>query len=132
MKKTHLILGLLFFIFFLGTGQYMHFRLQEAFAAKDSLRYSVRANHIYILLVALLNIVLGLYVVPRPGGWRRVLQNLGSGSIVVSMVLVSLAFFLDTAQPNRPFTSYGLFLVLAGVIFHFISGARSQRCEREH
>ncbi len=121
MKRIHLIVGLFFILFFLGTGMHMRLHLQESYAVNPAYRYASRANHIYILLVALVNLGLGLYMTPREGRWRRTCQNLGSSFVLLSMAILSAAFFLDTANPHRPFTGWGLYFIFAGVLLHLIA-----------
>ena len=75
MKNTHLIFGLLLVFVFLLTGQYMEYVHNRTLT--DGVRVLYRSRHIYLLLNALINITLGLYVQYAVTGWRRSLQLIG-------------------------------------------------------
>ncbi len=79
MRRLHLILGLAAVLAFLLTGQILshHHPKMELLSAEVRMMYLSR--HIYPLGAALVNIALGLYLSVRPAGWRRILQQLGSG-----------------------------------------------------
>src|SRR5262245_24213124 len=62
LRRAHLIAGLAALVIFPLTGAYMRFYLADEFAASDRLRFSFRANHIYILLSSLIHISLGAYL----------------------------------------------------------------------
>ena len=62
LKKVHLIVGLIALVIFPLTGGYMRIYLTDEFAASDRLRFSMRANHIYILFSSLIHISLGSYL----------------------------------------------------------------------
>lgn len=57
LKRINLIFGLLLFIVFLGTGYYMAEYFRPEHMDNLVMRMQIRANHIYILFIALLNIV---------------------------------------------------------------------------
>jgi len=82
-----------------------------------------RSRHIYILLCALINLGLGIYVVLSKQVWRKILQISGSGFILTASILFVTAFFLETRQLDwkSNFARYGIYIVTAGVIFHFIA-----------
>jgi len=69
------IFGLLLVFVFLLTGQYMEYVHNRTLT--DGVRVLYRSRHIYLLLNALINITLGLYVQYAVTGWRRSLQLIG-------------------------------------------------------
>ena len=79
------------------------------------------SRHIYLLAGALVNTVLGLYLQLLPSGWRRILQIAGSILILISVILLALAFLEEPplGLPGRGWRSYiGLIAVFAGVMTH--------------
>lgn len=61
MKRIHFIFGLLVFIVFLLTGQYMDKVHNHLDGIEDGVRLLYRTRHIFILMASLIHIVLGLY-----------------------------------------------------------------------
>jgi len=93
------------------------------------LRMMYVSRHIYLLGGALVNVALGLYLQTQPAIWRRVLQHLGSMLILVSPVLLVLAFLAEPALgvAGRGWRTYfGLIGLFAGVMTHLVAhlGAR--------
>lgn len=120
LQRLHRTAGLLTVLIFLVTGWYMRMHFPEAYEATEVIRYQYRANHVYILFCGLINIALGLYGVVQTGGWKKVVQIVGSWLLLVSPVLLILAFFLEPvkAVPLRPLTFFGVVAALAGVGLH--------------
>src|SRR6185369_1166247 len=93
MKRLHLILGLSVIVIFLLTGQYMEYIHNRILP--DGTRMLYRSRHIYLLLSGLLNLILGIYFVPQPRGWRRTVQIAGTILIVLSPAILLAGFFSD-------------------------------------
>lgn len=129
MRTAHTFLGLAFVAVFLGTGAYMRLRFPDAYLGDAGMRLMFRSAHVYILLAALLNLVLGAYL--RVGEQRLLarMQHLGSFSILFSPAAFTLAFFLEPspARLDRPYSFVGLVLALLGALLHAIAGYRSHR-----
>ena len=88
LKRVHLIAGLVALVIFPLTGAYMRIYLADEFAASDRLRFSLRANHIYILLSSLIHISLGAYLrVSAKKRWAN-LQTAASLLLLISTTLV--------------------------------------------
>ncbi len=119
LKKVHLIAGLIALVIFPLTGAYMRFYLADEFAASDRFRFSMRANHIYILLSALIHISLGSYLrVSAKQRWAR-LQIAASLALFVSTPLVIAAFFTEPKMGiERPATLLAMALALGGTLLH--------------
>src|SRR5215470_13079119 len=95
LKKAHLIVGLIALVIFPLTGAYMRFYLADEFAANDRFRFSMRANHIYILLSSLIHISLGSYLRVSAKQRRANLQTAASLLLLISTTLVIAAFFAE-------------------------------------
>jgi len=91
MKRVHFILGITLVVVFLLTGQYMEYVHNRELP--DGARVLYRSRHIYILLNALINISLGLYLRYLPGGWRRSFQLIGSILIMIAPAFLLAGFF---------------------------------------
>ena len=126
MKKLHLIYGLAMVVLFLLTGQYMEYVHNRQLP--DGARLLYRSRHIYLLLNALINISLGLYVQYSSGGWRRTLQIIGSVLIIVAPVFLLSGFFYEPRRgvEHTTIAPYGIFATAIGVTIHLISHARKR------
>ena len=74
LRWTHLIFGLVLFIVFTQTGEYMRVDFPDKDAISQELRILMRSRHIYILFSALIHLALGVYLQMRPGTARKLLQ----------------------------------------------------------
>lgn len=125
IRNAHYLVGALTLILFIISGQYMGLRYQgfaapELYGHNEAVRYLFRANHIYLLLPALINLLLGSYLALSPRRGRRVVQYIGSGLLFVSTILLLAAFVIEPPQPSpdRPLSYYGLIAVLGGTLLH--------------
>jgi hypothetical protein len=50
-RMLHLLVGVLVLVVFLLTGYYMRFHLHHLMEENERLRFSMRGNHIYILMI---------------------------------------------------------------------------------
>ena len=126
IKRLHLIFGLLIFVVFLLTGQYMD-RVQHHLAEMpDATRLLYRSRHIYILMAGLINLVLGVYFARRNGAVQRWIQVTGSLLLGIGTLLLVRAFMTEphTGILVTPFTHWGMYLVLGGVILHVLSAIK--------
>jgi len=120
VNRTHLLVGLAGLAAFLLTGQYMDRWLSHLDGMPDGPRALYRSGHIYILFSALLNLVLGVYVVTSAGRTSRWLQYVGSALLVGGLGLFVYGFFAETplALVERPVTREAIVWSLGGVLFH--------------
>ncbi len=121
-RTVHLAVGFFVIAIFLLTGYHMKFHIHELMEANDRFRFSLRGNHIYILLLALLNLSLGTYMKVSQIIWRASLQLVGSLMILTATMLVIAAFFFENKELlERPLTLMTIILALAGTVLHVIS-----------
>jgi Na+/melibiose symporter-like transporter len=123
MRFLHLIVGGIAFVVFLSTGGYMQNRFPDIYQGNEVIRMMFRANHVYILLAALLNLGIGCYLVVRAAGWRRRLQWLGSLLILICTGLLVAAFYQEPMRGSfeRPLTTGGIFFLFLGTLLHALS-----------
>ncbi|MGD9588544.1 MAG: hypothetical protein AB7Q37_04310 [Pyrinomonadaceae bacterium] len=124
MKWFHLIFGLLLFVVFLITGQFMRADFPDKEAIGQDLRLLMRSRHIYILFNALIHISLGVYLQTRPARWQKAFQFAGSAVLVAASVFLVVAWRSETyeLQQFSGLSREGIYLSLAGVILHLIGG----------
>ena len=87
----------------------------------DATRLMYRSRHIYILASGLVNLMLGLYLPQRPEGWRGIVRNVGSGLLLISPVLLILAFVIEPERGFRPemwCSVAGLYALFGGGMAH--------------
>jgi hypothetical protein len=95
----------------------------------DAHRLLFRSTHIYLLLAAVANTLVGLHLTRSPAGWRRGCQLAGSLAILATPALFLAAFCTEPwlSGMARPWTQLGAFMALGGVIFEAISAVGSGR-----
>src|SRR4051794_34412077 len=98
MSYVHLVFGILLFVVFTITGQYMRADFPEKDAIPPEFRILMRSRHIYILFSSLIHIGLGLYMQMRPLVVQKILQISGSGVLFYSSVMLVWAFVVETYQ----------------------------------
>lgn len=115
----HLIVGLVSIIGFVISGKYLS--SNEALVNSDevSLHALYRANHIYILFASIVNLILGFSIAKYNNPRFIYFLYLGSFALVLSTIILGIAFYIEPAQNSldRPITANSLFLFLGGSIF---------------
>lgn len=126
-RTIHLVVGVFVLAVFLLTGYHMRFHIHHLMEADERLRFSLRGNHIYILLLGLLNLGLGAYLRVSQTVWRAYLQLVGSLMILTATGLVIVAFFFENkASLDRPFTLLTMILALTGTMLHAVSNIQKK------
>lgn len=126
-RTIHLVVGFFVIAVFLLTGYHMRFHIHHLMEVNDRLRFSLRGNHIYILLLGLLNLSLGAYLKVSQTIWRAYLQLVGSLMILAATGLVIVAFFFENKEAlERPFTLLAIILALAGTMLHVVSSVQKK------
>ena len=132
MRWVHLIFGLILFIVFTQTGSFMRVDFPDKDVIPQEFRMLMRSRHIYILFSALIHIVLGIYLRRPIEKGREVVQYIASTILILSSVLLVVAFFTETYY-DRSFSDisrYGIYASLVGVVLHMIGGLTWQRPDR--
>jgi hypothetical protein len=126
MKRIHFVFGLVLVLVFLLTGQYMEYVHNRTLP--DGVRVLYRSRHIYLLLNALINITLGLYVQYAPSGWRRSLEIIGSVLIILAPAFLLAGFFYEPPRgANQTIIApYGIFATAIGILLHLVSAIRKR------
>jgi len=127
MKRIHFVFGLVLVLVFLLTGQYMEYVHNRTLP--DGVRVLYRSRHIYLLLNALINITLGLYVQYAPSGWRRSLEIIGSVLIIVAPAFLLAGFFYEPTRgaDQTIIAPYGIFATAIGILLHLVSAIRKRK-----
>lgn len=127
-RRLHATAGILCFIVFVLSGQYMDIALNHLDGMPDGPRLMYRSAHIYMLFTGLLNLVLGTYLTAKTGPQARVLQTAGSVIMLLLPVLMTISFFLESRDMMlaRPIASIAIYLALGGVAVHFFSAYMEQ------
>lgn len=117
MKKINWYGGLFLLVLFALTGQYLRGVTIPAEHNESLFRMMLRANHIYILFVGLVNIL-----VSRCAFNTRVFQNLAQSFFVMCGVFVVFAFLLETDGDleHRMFSFLTGITALIGILFLII------------
>ena len=123
INMIHTVTGFLFLLIFLATGQYMASLFPGLYEGNGVIRVLYRANHIYLLLAALINLVLGIYLIQHVKNDRKYLQWFASILIVISPVLLLYGFFYESTSTEleRPATFWGVVLMLSGVLLNVLA-----------
>jgi hypothetical protein len=139
LRNTHFIIGAITLMLFIVSGQYMGLRFQgftdpELYNHNEVVRYLYRANHIYLLLPAFINLLLGSYLTLGKERWHRTMQYIGSTLLFVATILLLAAFIIEPPQasPERPWTYFGLIAAFAGALLHLRFPNKNQDLSRRH
>jgi hypothetical protein len=127
VKRFHLIFGLLLFIGFVLTGQYMDKWHDHLRGMSDGPRMLYRSRHIYILLAGMLHLGIGAYFKYQLDNIRRILQIGGSLLITIASLLFIYAFFEEPAMTNlyTPYSRKGIFILVGGTALHVFANLKS-------
>ncbi len=122
-RRLHLIVGLAAVGAFLVSGQYMRAHFPEAYLGNESIRYLLRANHIYILMSGLINLLAALVVKPVGSAWRVAVSWASTAVLLTAPGLLAAGFWIEavSGMAIRRFTFYGVVSLIAGVVLAHIS-----------
>ena len=118
LPRLHFWVGVLGLLAFLATGLYMHHVLNHLDGMADGPRLLFRSAHIYLMLSATLNLVMGVYRVPTARRMHPLLHYIVSTLILLSPWIMLAGFFIG-AQANtlsRPLIQIGLYTLFAVAI----------------
>jgi hypothetical protein len=115
LSRAHSIVGWLGFLAFLGSG--LHLLRPELASVSEVTRALSRANHLYLLAAALLNL-LAAKVGPAPGRLRGRLRIAGSFVLLPCVPVLAAAFWREPQLgfAGRQLTLLGNVLALAGTL----------------
>ena len=87
------------------------------------------SRHIYILANACVHLALAAYVRPLATQPSRTAQWLGSILLGISGLSLMIAFVIEAIakRPRTIASTYGLYLLLAGVLLHVVPALWSER-----
>lgn len=124
MAQAHLIFGVVAFLVFLITGQFMLADFPDKENMSQELRVLMRSRHIYILFGSFLHILLGLYIRVNETRWKKALQIAGSVFAFLSVIFLISGFISETyyLKTYTNASRFGIYSALAAIIFHFIGG----------
>jgi len=126
MARLHRVAGFLFAVVFALTGVFMRVTFPAAYGGDAGVRMMYRASHLYILLAALMNLLVGLYLPAEAAAGRGRLRAVGSFFLIAAPGLFTLAFFLEPAPDKfaRRFTFAALLLAVLGTGLHLLAAWR--------
>ncbi len=126
MARLHRLAGLGFVLLFVATGLWLRFRGQAVIEQDDAIRFSLRANHVYILFSGLVNIAVGMNPPDPAVAWRRRVQLVGSALLLTAPLLLLAAFIVEGPQARafRPITEAGVILMFLAVMCQVPARAR--------
>jgi hypothetical protein len=128
LRKIHLYFGWLVVWIFVLTGQYMRHVIHPAMEADATYRFSIRANHVYILLFGLLHLLAGAYFQPMAQRNRMRLQQAGSLMLFVATVIVLAAFAFETkVGAERPISLAAMVAGVTGIGLHLLAVRNQSR-----
>ena len=86
-------------------------------------RMMFRANHLYILFSAMINLSLALNKIDSSGNVMRLAVRISSALVILGGILLAAAFFIEPASANwnRPLTFYGVVFHLIGILIIVIN-----------
>lgn len=132
IETAHLVVGVLFAIVFLATGQYMRARFPELHGGDAMTRMMYRSAHIYILLSSLVNIAIGAHQHRTQIGRRRRARLVFSAMILLAPVIFTAAFFIEPAPDrlHRPLSQAGAAATAIGTLGYGLLAILDRRSAR--
>ena len=117
LARAHSLVGWLGFLAFLASGLYLRRGRPDLYEGSEVVRALFRANHLYLLCAALLNL-LAARVGAVPSLLRTRLRTLGSVVLMSTVPLLAYAFLVDPLRgfAGRGLTVLAMVLVLAGTL----------------
>jgi len=127
LARAHSLVGWLGFLAFLASGLYLRRGRPELYDGSEVVRALFRANHLYLLAAALLNL-LAARVGAAPTLLRTRLRTAGSLALLVTVPLLAYAFFTDPPHGigDRTLTVTGMVLLLVGVLLLTLTTPKAQ------
>ncbi|MEL6656257.1 MAG: hypothetical protein AAFY48_17795 [Bacteroidota bacterium] len=124
MRRLNLIFGLLLFLAFILSGQYMHRVFTPEHLDEFVQRVQIRSNHIYLLLSALLNLLASRIPSEYKRSWQKYTDTIGRALLMVAACFLAAGFWYehDGNLANRLFTRLGLFGTLGAVGLIMVNG----------
>jgi hypothetical protein len=131
VRWSHLAVGVVGVVGFLGTGQYMDLAHDHLRGMDDARRLLFRSTHLYLLFASLVNLALGLDLRPA-SGWRRWVRTAGSVLVLAAPFLAAAGFFVEPwlTGLDRPYTRPAAYGCLAGMLLHLICFTPAQPLQR--
>ncbi len=117
MRTVWLTAGWILAALFAASGWYLRWFMANAPQPVGEARYSLRANHVYLLLAALVHLGLGARAFPPATGARRRWRTLGFTLTLLAPAVLIAALFIEGPHPDpwRPLTTAGVAALTAGV-----------------
>lgn len=123
LRKTHLWVGVLGLIVFVLQGQYMDLVHGHLAGMTDAPRMLYRSSHIYLLLVAVLNVAMGIYMNSDNPVLHPSIQALVSAVVILAPIGLLAGFFLEPDMKDlaRPYTRPALYALFGtGVVLSLL------------
>ncbi len=119
---SHFTVGVLFLVLFLLTGGYMFTNFPELYAGREEVRMMFRSTHIYILMSALINLMVGNYLLNSANIDFLKLKRLASLFILVAPILLFVAFVYEPPEYliDRPISFWDVISLFVGVLLHTV------------
>lgn len=116
----HTVVGTVVLISFLLTGVTMLIMFPELYAGRQEIRMMYRATHIYLLMSSLINLMAGIYTRSSQDTSFIRIRLFASWCLIVAPAFILVAFFTEPATYaiDRPYSFWGIVLLLAGVVLH--------------
>jgi hypothetical protein len=117
LARAHSVVGWLGVFIFLASGVYLSRERPELYGGSEVVRALFRANHLYILAGALLNL-LAARVGAVDSLLRTRIRTAGSLALLSTVPLLSAAFWLEPPHgfEGRKLTLLGMVLMLVGTL----------------
>ncbi|MEL7251616.1 MAG: hypothetical protein AAFO03_24540 [Bacteroidota bacterium] len=131
MRRLNLIFGLLLFLAFILSGQYMRHVFTPEHLDDLVQRAQIRSNHIYVLLSALLNLLASRIPSGYSKHWQGYADTAARTLMMIAACFLVTGFWYehDGDLANRKFTRLGLFGTLGAVGLMIVNGWLSPRAD---
>ena len=111
---------------FLLQGQYMHHLYDHLREMEAGSRMLFRSAHIYTLITALVNLILGNYLTESSNKNEARLQTIISALVIIAPFLITAGFFYEPHMEDlaRPFSRIGAYALFVASILLIVKALK--------
>ena len=128
LNKLNLTFGIILLIGFFISGLYLKYYFKPNHLNQLLMRSQIRSNHIYILLIAALNIISFKIKIDEKIKGKKIINSIWRTSLIIAGIFFVLGFFMEHTGEisKRGLTLIGAIFTLISVGFFLLNETISQ------
>ena len=128
LNKLNLTFGIILLIGFFISGLYLKYYFKPNHLNQLLMRSQIRSNHIYILLIAALNIISFKIKIDQEIKVKKIIDTIWRTSLIIAGIFFVLGFFMEHTgeMGKRGLTLIGTIFTLISIGFFLLNETISQ------